>query len=120
VFAGISVLFLVSTFLDSLVRETENFQAAKDVSTFRDTLLDLFGRIEHFFVRLEIYTTVPPTPVMTGIIVEIVVEVLSFLAFATKEIKRGRTSELPMDYTLFSSDVFFRAIFEETDRKHGR
>lgn len=43
---------------------------------------------------------------MTGIIVEIVVEVLSFLAIATKEVKRGRTSELPMDYTLFSSDFF--------------
>ena len=73
---------------------TEEFQAAKDASAFRDTLLDLFSRIQHFFARLNIYTTVLPTPAMTGVIVEIVVEVLSFLAIATKITKRGRTSKL--------------------------
>ena len=35
-----------------------------------------------------------PTTAMTDIIVEIMVEVLTILAIATKELKRGRLSEL--------------------------
>jgi hypothetical protein len=46
-----------------------------------------------FFRRLEIYTEVPPTMEMTDIIVQIMVEVLSILGIATKEIKQGRMSK---------------------------
>ena len=56
--------------------------------------MDLLGRIGYFFRRLEIYTEVPPTTVMTGIAIDIVVEVLRILGFATKEVKRGLMSEL--------------------------
>ena len=69
-------------------------QAAKDVSASRDKLIELFSRIEHFFRRLEVYTRITPTTAMTDIIVEIMVEVLTILAVATKEVKRGRFSEL--------------------------
>jgi hypothetical protein len=55
--------------------------------------MDIFVRIESFFKRLESYTKVPPTAAMTDIIVKIMIEVLSILAIATKEIKRGRSSE---------------------------
>ena len=68
-------------------------QAAKDVCSGQDTLIDIFERIESFFRRLEVYTEVPPTPEMTDIIIQIMVEVLSILGIATKEIKQGRTSE---------------------------
>ena len=51
--------------------------------------MDMFSRIEYFFRRLEIYTEVPPTTVMTGIAVDIVVEVVSILGIATKEVKRS-------------------------------
>jgi hypothetical protein len=56
--------------------------------------MELFSRIENFFRRLEIYTDVPPTAVITGIAVDIVVEVLSTLGIATKEVKRELMSEL--------------------------
>ena len=59
----------------------------------RDKLIDLFNRIEHFFHRLEIYTSITPTTTMKDIIVEIMVEVLIILAMVTKEVKRGRLSE---------------------------
>ncbi|KAH9986692.1 hypothetical protein BJV74DRAFT_533890 [Russula compacta] len=75
IFAGIGVLL----------------SAAKDGSANQLTVVNLFSRIEYFFKRLEIYTAVPPTSVMTSIIVEIMIEVISFLAIATKEIKQGRT-----------------------------
>ena len=69
-------------------------QAAKDASASNDKLIELFSRIEHFFRRLDIYTGITPTTVMTDIIIEIMMEVLTILAIATKEVKRGRLSEL--------------------------
>jgi hypothetical protein len=69
-------------------------QAAKDVSASRDKLVDTLNRIEHFFHRLEIYIGITPTTAMTDMIVEIMVEVLTILGIATKEVKRGRFSEL--------------------------
>jgi hypothetical protein len=56
-------------------------------------LTDIFVRIESFFKRLESYTEVQPTAAMTDVIVKILIEVLSILAIATKEIKQGRSSE---------------------------
>ncbi|KAH9019914.1 hypothetical protein EDB83DRAFT_2528063 [Lactarius deliciosus] len=40
--------------------------AAKDVAASQDILVDIFGRIEGFFVWLEIYTEVPLTPKVAG------------------------------------------------------
>jgi hypothetical protein len=66
----------------------------KDASSVQDNLIDTFNRIEHFFHRLEIYTSITPTTAMTNVIVQIMVEVLTILAIATKEANRGRLSEL--------------------------
>ena len=46
-----------------------------------------------FFRRLEMYTEVPLTTEMMDVIIQIVVEVISILGIATKEIKQSRTSE---------------------------
>ena len=46
-----------------------------------------------FFRRLEIYIEVPPAMEIMDIIVQIMVEVLSVLGIATKEIKQGRMSK---------------------------
>ena len=54
-----------------------------------------------FFRRLETYTQVPPTTEMMDMIVQIMVEVLSILEIATKEIKQGRMSE----YFAYEYDV---------------
>ena len=43
---------------------------------------------------------IPPTPMMTDIIVKIMVELLSVLALATKQISQGRFSEYAVIYTL--------------------
>ena len=55
-------------------------------------LIDVFVRIESFFKRLESYTEVRPTDAMTDVTVKIMIEVLSILAIATKEVKQGRSS----------------------------
>ena len=54
--------------------------------------MDIFECIEMFFRRLEVYTDVPPTTEMMHAIILIMVEVLSILGVATKEIRRGRMS----------------------------
>ena len=54
----------------------------------------VFERIENFFRRLETYVELPPTAGMTDIIVKIMVEVLSILSIAMKEVKQSRASEL--------------------------
>ncbi|KAH9178007.1 hypothetical protein EDB89DRAFT_2239725 [Lactarius sanguifluus] len=75
IFAGIGVLL----------------QAVKDVRASQNALVDLFGRMEYFFKRLERYIDVRPTAAMTDIIVKIMVELISILGMVTKEIRQGRT-----------------------------
>lgn len=68
------------------------FQAASDVTSSYDALLELFECLGSFLKRLEIYINIPPTQIMTDILVKIMVELLSVLAMATKQIKQGRFS----------------------------
>jgi hypothetical protein len=58
-----------------------------------EPLFDLLESIEHLLNRLDIYTRIPPTPAMDEIVAKIMVELLSTLALATKELKQGRSSE---------------------------
>ena len=74
--------------------DTKRPQLAKAVSDSQGVLTTVFEGIENFFRRLETYVQVPPTPGMTDIIVKIMVEVLSVLSIATKEITQSRASEL--------------------------
>ncbi|KAI9436396.1 hypothetical protein BJY52DRAFT_1329014 [Lactarius psammicola] len=64
--------------------------AASGVSSSYDALVDLFECLGNFMKRLRIYTDLPLTPSMTEISVKIMVELLSVLALATKQIKQGR------------------------------
>ncbi|KAI9434794.1 hypothetical protein H4582DRAFT_1881569, partial [Lactarius indigo] len=73
--------------------DIEGRQAAKEVEASQDVLIDIFERIENFFRRLEIYTKVPPTPAMTDVMVNIMVEVLDILGTATKEMKQSRAKK---------------------------
>jgi hypothetical protein len=70
-----------------------SLQAAKDVQKSHETLVDIFGRIESCFQRIGIYTQVQPTTEMMDTIIQIMVEVLTILGIATKEVKQGRISK---------------------------
>ncbi|KAH8979976.1 hypothetical protein EDB86DRAFT_2814145 [Lactarius hatsudake] len=74
VFVGINVLFT----------------AAEGVSASYDALLELFECIGNFLKRLEIYTQITLSSSMTEIIVKIMIELLSILSQAKKQIKQGR------------------------------
>jgi hypothetical protein len=97
IFAGVGVLFFVcililNTFAWAIV--TSRCQAAKGDRASRDTLIDIFERMENFFRPLEAHIEVNPTREMMDIIMKTMVEVLTILGIATKVIKQGRTSEL--------------------------
>ncbi len=68
------------------------FQAVRDVRASNSTIIDIFERMESFFLRLEVYTEVQPTTEMKEIIIKILVEVLSILAIATNETNQGQIS----------------------------
>ncbi|KAF8460885.1 hypothetical protein DFH94DRAFT_360973 [Russula ochroleuca] len=74
IFAGIAVLLA----------------AVKDIDSSYDALVDLFTSFNNFIGRLSIYTGIPPTPALTNVLVKIIVELLSTLALATKQVKQGR------------------------------
>jgi hypothetical protein len=85
-----------SVYLHSLYLRTGNLmstsQAVRDVRASHSTIIDIFERMESFFLRLEIYIEVQPTTEMRDIIIKIMVEFFSILAIATKEINRHRMS----------------------------
>ena len=94
IFAGVGVLLSVRNLRWIVVRAIVTpSQVAMDVRASQDTLIDIFERMEAFFQRLDIYTRASPPPIMIDIIVRIMVEVLSILGIATKEMKQGRTSK---------------------------
>jgi len=67
-------------------------QAVRNVRASHSSIIDVFERMESFFLRLETYIEVQPTAEMKDIIVKIMVEVLSILAIATKEINQHQMS----------------------------
>jgi hypothetical protein len=68
------------------------YQAVKGSIDSYDALAELLESIEHFLNRLDIYTKIPSTLAMTKIVVKILVELLSTLALATKQIQQGKLS----------------------------
>ena len=98
---------------------THDSQAAKDVSASQDKLVDIFNRIERYFRRLEIYIGITPTTAMTETVIKIMVEVLTILAIATKEVKSGRLSELMSCRFTFStkrcSEKYIKKLTGNTD-----
>ncbi|KAH8977629.1 hypothetical protein EDB86DRAFT_1082299 [Lactarius hatsudake] len=77
--------------------------AARDVRASHGAIIDLFERIESFFKRLEVYTEISLSTKMAEVLVKIVVELLSILSIATKEVKRRRAK------------IYFRKLLGRTD-----
>jgi hypothetical protein len=100
---SVSSLFL---FVD-LTPLTLEFQAAKDVRASHGAIIDLFKRIESFFKRLEEYTQISLTTKMAEVLVKIVIELLSILSIATKEVKQPLASELSEREIPHSSPLMF-------------
>jgi hypothetical protein len=95
IFVGVNVLFSVRTLhilrlVYTLHHGIQMLQTASAVSSSYDALVDLFEVVGSFLKRLRIYTDLPMTPLMTETSVKIMVELLSVLALATKQIKQGR------------------------------
>ena len=95
IFVGVGVLLSVCTHVPFSLRTGNSMstsQAVRDVRASHSFIIDIFERMECFFLRLETYIEVQPTTEMRDIIIKIIVEVLSILAIATKEINQYRIS----------------------------
>ena len=67
------------------------------MSASYDALVEVFECIKNFLGRLKIYTKIGPTPALTTVVVNIIVELLSVLALATAQIRQGRFSKFALD-----------------------
>ena len=100
-------------------------QAASGVATSYDALLELFECLGSILKRLEIYTTIPPTPMLTDLIVKIMVELLSVLALAFKQIKQGQFGKCAVTHTYMYTvrdSIYLREIHKKVaggDRDRG-
>ena len=112
ILASVSYSRYVPLFLLVYPCNVQMSQAFKGVSADFDALEDLFESIEHFLKRLDIYTKVPTTSTMTEIVVKIMVELLSTLALATKQIRQGKPSEFDFADILRGS-MGYREICKE-------
>lgn len=75
------------------------YQAAKNISTSYDALIDLFDCIGNFLKRLEIHRSF--TRGITEIAVKVLAELLSVLGLATKQIKMGRFGKyIPVELSI--------------------
>jgi hypothetical protein len=83
-----------------------------------DALVNLLESIEHFLGRLDIYIQIPPSPAMDEMVVKIIVESISTLAVATRELKQGRTSRLLL--MLLPLHSALRSICKESFWREGR
>ncbi|KAH9172036.1 hypothetical protein EDB89DRAFT_2243101, partial [Lactarius sanguifluus] len=87
--------------------------AASDVSSSYDALVDLFECLGNFLKRLQIYSGISLTPLMTEIVVKIMAELLSVLALATTQIQQGRFEKFAKKL-LGESEI--EAILQRLDR----
>ncbi|KAF8259581.1 hypothetical protein EI94DRAFT_1706994 [Lactarius quietus] len=69
------------------------FTAADGVSASYDALLELFECIGNFLKRLHIYSEIPLDTLMKDIVAKIMIELISILALAKKQIGRGRLKQ---------------------------
>ena len=66
----------------------------KEARACQGNVIDLFEHIESFFKRFEVYKEISLNTKMAEVLVKIVIELLSILSIATKEVGRRRASEL--------------------------
>jgi len=104
------------------IYDTALQQAAIGVSASYDALADLFECVSNFLRRFQIYVEkVSLSPAMSDIVVKIMVEVLSVLALATKQINQGRFSEWywhsSIQFSPFERDTekFAKKLLGESD-----
>jgi hypothetical protein len=91
---------------------------AKDANASYGALVDLLECVESILRGLTVHTKVLLTLAMTDTVTKIMIELLSVLALATKQINEGRFSMLNLFNDLLShivSESYAKQILKETD-----
>ena len=63
------------------------------MNTSYDALVNVLESIEHLLRRLSVYAQIPHTLALDEMIIKTMMELLSTLALATKELMQGRSSK---------------------------
>jgi hypothetical protein len=96
------------------------YQAAKEIESGHDELVNLLESIERFLRRIEIYTQIPHTPALDETVVKIMMELLSTLALATKGLKKCQSSEFvlvdKLSYSMQRSKILQEILWSKGRR----
>ena len=75
-----------------------DYQTANSVGASYGALVEIFECVGYFLLRLRIYTEIKePNKALTKVVFEIMAELISVLALATKQIKDGKFSAFILD-----------------------
>ena len=69
------------------------YQVAKGVEAGGGAIVDVLESVKRLFRHLDIYTRIPHSLALDEMVIKIVMEMLSILALATKQLTRGQMSE---------------------------
>jgi hypothetical protein len=120
--AGLAVFLIVCVF-DKCLRayrcDVRVYQAAKGVDNCYGPFINFLESIGNLLARLDVYTRTPPASAIDEILVKVVVEILSTLALATKELQQGWPSKTILAGVLCYS-VQRREIYKESFWRQGR
>jgi hypothetical protein len=94
-------------------------QAVENVRASEDALFEVFGHLEAFFRRLEIYTEATLDQRMVDIVAKIMAEVLNILGITTNKIRQGRMSKRSLCGCVVGDRTMFREISKEAVQKYG-
>lgn len=64
-----------------------------------DALVDLLASFGNFLNILHIYAGALPPPTLTNVLVKIIIELISTLVLATKQVEQGRFSEFVLGFS---------------------
>ena len=122
IFVGVDILLSVRVpiLFPSDDTHSRSNQAAAGISASYDSLADLFECVSNFLGRFQIYTEkVSLSPMMSDIMVKIMIDVLSVLALATKQINQGRFSKwrvaIPYSVIECGKEKFTKKLLGESD-----
>ncbi len=117
--AGIAILLAVCVSRQLLRAYRRDIHVCQEANGVDDALIVLLESIERILTRLAIYTQIPHTSALSEMVVKIMMELVSTITLATKELKLGRSSEsVLVDALRYSTEC--SKIHKETVRREGR
>jgi len=101
ILAGIGILLTISLSSSDPISISPDIEVSQMVKEMGASyaLVNHFASFKNFLSRLSIYAEIPPTPALANVLVNIIIELISTLTLATKQLKQRRLSKFALVVT---------------------